>query len=356
MGIFSSIGTTFESSISSFTATTASGVIGMITPLVLIAVTLYFTITGYMIMAGRISEPLSDVMIKGAKIALIAMIGLSTSTFMTYVAGAAQGLEGDFLNAMGSPAVSVYQLLDNSWEQGYTNVSQLFEEASDKNFLTEAPAIIALFFSGIAGILALVALCSIGAGIVMVAKMSLVVVLGFGPLFICALMFPATANWFNSWLSAVLKYVFTSAFVSAFLIIFINLFLHYNNYMTQDLTPANMDADGSIQNIIYGCVSFLIVAVIAVYGMKEVPGIAAALAGGVASGATSLTSMMSNSVRSVSSPAKSAAGATTTAAKMTYGAANIASRGALGRAGQATSTRLQNISDRYMKRDNSIRG
>lgn len=131
MGIFTSIGTTFESSISSFTATTASGVIGMITPVVLIAVTLYFTITGYMIMAGRISEPLGDVMIKGAKIALIAMVGLSTGTFMTYVAGAAHGLEGDFLNAMGSPAVSVYQLLDDSWEQGYTNIAKTFAQAGD---------------------------------------------------------------------------------------------------------------------------------------------------------------------------------------------------------------------------------
>lgn len=356
MSLFTTIGTTFESSISSFTATTASGVIGMITPLILIGVTLYFTITGYMIMAGRISEPLGDVMIKGAKISLIAMVGLSTGTFMTYVAGAAHGLEGDFLNAMGSSATNVYQLLDNSWEQGYANVAQIFAEASDKSFLTEASAMIALFFAGIIGVLALAALSGIGAGIVMVAKMSLVVVLGFGPLFICALMFPATANWFNSWLSAVLKYVFTSAFVSAFLIIFINLFLHYNNYMSQDLSAINMDAEGSIQTIIYGCVSFLIVALISIYGMREVPGIAAALAGGVASGATSITSMMSNSVRSITSPAKSVAGVTTTTAKMTYGAANIASRGALGRAGQATSTRLQNISNRYMKRDNSIRG
>lgn len=360
MGVFSSIGTTFESSISSFTATTASGVIGLITPVVLTAVTLYFTITGYMIMAGRISEPLGDVMIKGAKIALIAMVGLSTGNFMTYVVGAAHGLEGDFLSAMGSPSGNIYQLMDDSWEKGYMAVSTAFTEAGDLNFLTEASKMLVLLLAGLLGLAGLVALCAVGAGIIMLAKMALVVVLGFGPLFVCALMFPATVQWFSGWLSSVLNYIFTSVIVGAFLIIFINIFVTQVDFLSTDF--ANTDAEGFASTVLLDCVQLFLIAVISAYSMMQVPPVAAALAGGVSIGAQSLTSMVKgavNNTKSVSGAAASTVtGAAGTAGRMTFGAANIATRGGAGRmagrASSAASTRLQNISNRYMKRDNSI--
>ena len=55
MGIFTEIGNDFESAIGSFVSGTASNVIDLIAPWVLISVTIYFLITGYMVMAGRIS-------------------------------------------------------------------------------------------------------------------------------------------------------------------------------------------------------------------------------------------------------------------------------------------------------------
>ena len=360
MGVFTSIGTTFESSISSMTASTASGVIGLITPVVLTAVTLYFTITGYMIMAGRISEPLGDVMIKGAKIALIAMVGLSTGNFMTYVVGAAHGLEGDFLGAMGSSAGNIYQLMDNSWEKGYVAVSSAFTEAGDLNFLTEAAKMIVLLLAGLVGLAGLVALCAIGAGIVMLAKMALVVVLGFGPLFVCALMFPTTVQWFSHWLSSVLNYVFTSVIVGAFLLIFINIFVAQVDFLSTDF--ANSDAEGFASTVLLDCVQLFLIAIVSAYSMMQVPAVAAALAGGVSIGAQSITSMVKGAVTNTTSVAGAtvgtAAGAIGTAGRATLGTANVFTRGGAGRmvdrASSATSTRLQNISSRYMKRENSI--
>lgn len=348
MGVFTTIGTTFESAISGFTATTASGVIGMIAPMVLVGVTLYFTITGYMIMAGRISEPLADVMIKGAKIALIAMVGLSTGDFMTYVAGAATGLEKEFLSAMGSSSNNIYQLMDDAWFKGIDVVSGAFEEAGNKTFLTEATSIIVLTLSGSIGLIALVSICTIGAGIVMMAKMALVIVLGFGPLFICALMFPATANWFYGWLSAVLNYIFTAVVTSAILIIFINIFVHYVNQFS--LVFDNLDAEGSGQAILLYCVVLLLVSLISAYVTHQAPTIAAAMSGGVAMGASGLMTMVKNTSSNVVQPAGKAAAST---AKMTYGAANIATRGDLHR---GVSSRLANVSNRYMKQSNSMNG
>ena len=352
MGVFQTIGTTFESAISGFTATTASGVIGLIAPMILVGVTLYFTITGYMIMAGRISEPLADVMIKGAKIALIAMVGLSTGDFMTYVAGAATGMEREFLSAMGSSSGNIYQLMDDSWTKGYDAVSLAFEQAGDKSFMTEAGAIIVLTLAGVIGIIGLIAICAIGAGIVMMAKMALVVVLGFGPLFVCALMFPATANWFNGWVSAVLNYVFTSVIVGVFLIIFINIFTGYVEGLSN--TFSDTSAEGFGQTVLLYCVVLLLVAVVSAYATMQVPAIAAAMAGGVSVGATSLTTMMRQSYATTQNTATSAASTVGSAGKVTYGAANIATRGGAGRAVSSASSRLANISNRYMKNNNSI--
>jgi hypothetical protein len=46
MGIFTEIGNNFESAIGSFVSSTASNVIDLIAPWVLISVTIYFLITG----------------------------------------------------------------------------------------------------------------------------------------------------------------------------------------------------------------------------------------------------------------------------------------------------------------------
>ncbi len=337
MGIFTYIGTSFESSISSFVATTASGVIGLITPVVLTAVTLYFTITAYMIMAGRISDPLGDVMIKGAKIALIAMVGLSTGNFMNYVVGAAQGLEGDFLGAMGSSAGNIYELLDNSWTQGYENVAKIWAQVGDMDLLTEASGLIALFIAGLIASISLAVLCSVAAGTVMIAKISLVVVLGFGPLFICALMFPTTANYFSSWLNTVLTYIFTSVIAIAFLVIFLQVYMHYNDFMTADLTAENMDAEGSIQNIIYGGMCFLIVSVVSIAGMRQVPSIASSLVGGMGLQSASLASMLKPATKGTLDTAKKVGKAASSSASFV-------------RSQMASQTRSQQVKQRYISK------
>ena len=67
-------------------------------------------------------------------------------------------------------------------------------------------------------------------------------------------------------------------------------------------------------------------------------------------GASGLMTMVKSTSSNVVQPAGKAAAST---AKMTYGAANIATRGDLHR---GVSSRLANVSNRYMKRSNSMNG
>ena len=358
--MFSKIGNTFEAAIGSFVSGTAANIIGLIAPWVLTGVTIYFLITGYMIMAGRISEPLSDIMIKGAKIALIAIVGLNSGLFMSYVADAMAGLEKDLLGAVGGQgATSIYSILDNAYDKGWDALAQAFQMAGELSFMSEAGAILMLFLTGIIGIVGLVTITCIGAGIVMLAKMALVVVLGLGPLFICCLMFPATAGWFDSWLKTCLNYIFTTVIAAAFIIIFMKVYMQVINGLT-DLFASGTDAEGLANGALAYSVLILIVAIVASYITFQVPTIASNLVGGLGVSAHSLTSMLGGAKNvggSIGGGAKSAA---SSAGKMTYGAANIASRGAVERGAASLSARAgglsQNASNRYaqyMRRDGS---
>lgn len=355
MGVFSIIGNTFESSISSFVSSTSSGVISTIAPWVLTGVTLYFLITGYMVMAGRISDSLSDILIKGSKIALVAMVGLSTGDFMNYVAGGATGLERDLLSAIGAHG-NIYEVMDSSWEKGWAAVNMAFEKAGELNGLTEFSAIIMLMIAGAIGCVGLIAICSVGAAIVLMSKMALVVALGFGPLFICALMFPATAGFFDSWLRTVLNYIFTSVIIACFLVIFINIFATFINSMS--IAMADSDSEGFVSGVLFHCVVILLVAVISTFACMQVPSIASSLVGGVALSAVSLTGMVGRSTTSVKSAISGTGQAASSVGRSSAAIANAASRGAVERTGQNLSSKWNNISGRYMRRnnENSIHG
>lgn len=357
MGIFTTIGNDFESAIGSFVSGTAANVIGVISPWMLGAVTLYFLITGYMIMAGRISEPLSDILIKGAKIALVAMVGLNSGEFMSYVANAVTSLEKDLLSAVGGKnATSIYTILDDSYQKGWDGIAQAFQQAGALSFMTEAGAVLMLLLTGVIGICGLVAISCIGAGIVLLAKMALVVTLGLGPLFICCLMFPATAGWFDSWLRTCLNYVLTTVIVAAFIVIFINVYLKVVSGLT-DLFASGSDAEGLASGALAYSVLILLVAIVSSYVMLQAPSIASSLAGGISVAGTSLTTMIRQSAGQVAGGAKAAAEGASNAGKMTFGAANVASRGAAERGAASVSGGLsRNVSNRYaqwMRRDGS---
>ena len=353
MGIFTDIGNNFESAIGSFVSGTASNVIDLIAPWVLISVTIYFLITGYMVMSSRISEPLSDVLIKGSKIALISMAALSAGGFMSYAAGSITGLEKDLLSAVGGKdATSIYALLDNSYEKGWDATAQAFKKATDLNFLTAAGEIFMLLIIGLIGMVGLVVMTSIAAGIILLSKMAIVVALGLGPLFVCCLMFPATAGWFDSWLKTCLTYVLTAVIVASFLVIFVNVYLKVVEHLTT-LFATGGDTEGATSGALAYAMTILLVTVISSFVMLQSPNIAASLAGGVSVAGMSLTGMLKQSGAQVAGGAGAVSGAAKGAGKMTYGAANIASRGALERGASGLSQNVANRYAQHMRRDGS---
>lgn len=358
--LFTKMGTTFEAAIGSFVSGTAANIIDVIAPWVLISITIYFSVTGYMVIAGRISEPLSDILIKGTKIALIAMIGLNSGQFMNYAVGSITDLEAKLLGAVGGQgAASIYGVLDNAYDKGWDAMAQAFQQAGQLSFMSEAGSILMLLLTGVLGIVGLVAITCIGGGIVMLAKMALIVVLGLGPFFICCLMFPATAGMFDSWLKTCMNYVFTTVIVAAFIVIFMQVYMLVINGLS-DLFASGTDAEGLASGALSYSVLILMVAVVSSYITLQVPTIASSLVGGISLSANSLTSMLGGARNVTSNIGGGAKSAASSAGKMTYGAANIASRGAIERGAASLSARAGGLSPnasnryaQYMRRDGS---
>jgi type IV secretory pathway VirB6-like protein len=212
-----------------------------------------------------------------------------------------------------------------------------------------------LLIVGIIGIVGLVVMTSIAAGIILLSKMAVVVALGLGPLFVCCLMFPATAGWFDSWLKTCLTYVLTAVIVAAFLVIFINVYLKVVEHLTT-LFATGGDSEGATSGALAYAITILLVTVISSFVMLQSPNIAASLAGGVSVASMSLTGMLKQSGAQVAGGMGAVSGAAKGAGKMTYGAANIASRGALERGASGLSQNVANRYAQHMRRDgnNSI--
>lgn len=289
MGIFTTIGNTFETAISGFAETTSAGMIGLIFPLVTIAVTLYITITGYLFMAGRTQDSLPDLMIKGTKIWLVAMVGLNTGNFVQYAIDGIKGLETDFIGAMGGSGTS-FATLDDMWTKSLDSISQLLTFAGRLNITSIGAIFLALIIILIIAA-SLAFLCSLACGILLLAKCALVIVLGFGPLFVCALMFPVTRSWFDGWIRSALTYIFTITIATAVILIFIRVLDGQVAKLNNTLAGLASTTNGVLDNCFVAAIIICITSLVSGFILRAVPQIAAGLVGGVAIGAVSLAHM-----------------------------------------------------------------
>ena len=215
-GAFESLGSNFESAIAGYAEDMSGALIGSLTPIISTCVILYFMLKGYLYMSGRAEGAISDTVITAFKIALISSIALNTGNFISDGIGFINGVEDLLLSALPSstPLTSVWSSVDELWsnvESGSAALLKLISEidigiSNIGKALLHGILLVAVLIAFIAAS-ALLVLASLG--VIIVAKLSLVIILGFGPLFLCTLMFPITRAWFDGWLKACLTPIFT---------------------------------------------------------------------------------------------------------------------------------------------------
>lgn len=217
---FTTFGENFNAMVGTFAKDASGTLIATLGPIVASGLIIYLMVYGWLIGSGRVQGSMGQSVMLAVKIAFIAFFGLNVGTFTDYVIPAVGQFENVLLSVASSGfaghagfesgnLTSPWSAIDNLWLT-FTDGWQAISDASSKlNWLTSAATIIALMgceiVMGIISVLFTFSAC----GVLLINETALAVILGFGPLFICSLMFPPIKSWFDGWLKAVVTFAFT---------------------------------------------------------------------------------------------------------------------------------------------------
>ena len=340
-----------------------------LTPVVSLGVVLYFTLSGWMSLSGRSQNTIGDSVISAFKIALIAYFGLNAGNYISYGIESIQGLESLLVKAIsGQDANGVWDLIDTLLarvSQASSNVFETmgqkydgaWEKASNFDVILSMFLIIVLFWG--AGI-SLVVVMTI---ILVITTVGFAIVVGFGPLFICCLMFPYTRSWFDGWLRTAISLVVLNVIVGSIAMMTDSILTKYIN----EILKYSNSSDGSLGNLFQEMILVLCLMVTFVYLLKNVTNLTNSLVGGlninlpnarelsndikqVGKTMSAATGMATGVMKGVASAPKNTAAAALQTAAMVRSA-----HSAVSNPGNAVKAGLNKMADKYQDTKNALK-
>lgn len=281
--LFQWIGGSVDAMLNTFVTQTASNVILGFQMLVLTGVALYITLTGYAITTGAIEAPFRTFLKQCLKIIIIAALCLTADNYMSTVVSAIQGLESGLADIMSSPSgtsTNIYQVLDKSVNSGLDVAYDMLGKAAKREFY-EIGQMIWDLINALMMAVAVFLIHLPAAATIIMAKLGLGILLGIGPLFIAALMFPITAPWFDKWFQQVMGFVLEIAIVMV--VVTVGVALYKALFEKVIVTGAD--------NPIASFVQIIALALIVLFALRKTSGMGTQIAGGISFGAVTFRSM-----------------------------------------------------------------
>ena len=276
MGIFEAAGTSIDGAVDAFVTTASSNVIAGIAGLILAGVTLYITIYGYMVMFGKVQEPLTDFFIKAAKIVLIIVFALGTGVYQGNIVDGFRGLESGLSTMVnGSSASNIYQALDNSFSSGMDLTVKAFGYANQSNLLTSFGTCAGWYSSGIIVGIGTLLITVYAVGYIFLAKIALALLFAIGPIFIMCLLFPPVRRFFDAWAAQVITFILVIVLLATAMAFALQIF-------NGVVSTANFDAAATTggPNMIKLAFEILAITLGLLIVIYQIPTIAAGLGGG----------------------------------------------------------------------------
>ena len=268
--LFERIFANVDSALATYIADTVGNVIGFAAPLFTSMMIVFIAMWGYMMMFGRVQEPLQDGVFRIIRIGLILTLGLTIGNYMgiivpflrdgpEYISGVVTGSTGTTASTLDSLFGKIFDVAKAAWDKG---------GVMNGNFGLYLIALIVLVVGG--------ALVLYVAFLVMLATFMLTILLGIGPLFIIALLFNVTQRFFEAWIAMVANFgmlLILSASVGSLMITLADSFV--------DQMAPNPTAAQALANL--GDASLLcLVFALCILVVRQVPSVSAALGGGIA--------------------------------------------------------------------------
>lgn len=240
-GFFTNMQALLDTSINTFIQSVSTGLITMLQPLLLTALTIYFMCKAWSIMYGTSQDSLRQVTMQFIKMAFITAMFCNSLYFFDNIATTLYKLDETFVPMVSSAFSSTtstsekqtaFTMLDKMYHQivddAAAQESQIMAGSSEDpnsgmfDVMPNFSAIVMTFVL-IAGYVLLGA-CTIFATftaflILITNTIGLCFILAFGPLFGSLLLFPQTKDLFTGWLKACLTFVLTKIFVAAAIVL-----------------------------------------------------------------------------------------------------------------------------------------
>lgn len=211
--MFVTLGTWLTTFLSGYVSAVVSTLAATLAPLALVLLTIYVANYGYAVARGEVDEPIGVFGWKMVKIGFITAIALGSGLYMELVAASIENLQDGVATLFiaggtgGSyaGAASAWEALDAANTRASDLIATLWGEAT----WTRLDLVLAcvVFSFGFCAFL------TVGAAVVLVAKMFMAFALAVGPAAVLCLMFRPSAKFFDSWLSVAIASAVLSWFV-----------------------------------------------------------------------------------------------------------------------------------------------
>jgi type IV secretion system protein VirB6 len=257
--------------VSAVTDTLLSGVAGPFKA----AMVLYVAMVGLMIISGRITEPLRDTWARLAKGAAVAFF-LTAGAYNQYIRDLfLNGIPNDIVDAItGAAGGSVdAAAFDHVWNKAFAGGLAVWKNLGTFDF--GLMFVICIYW------LAAAVATAFGFLVWLVSHVLLGLFVAIGPLIVGMFLFPATRSIFERWIGALLSMIFLQIFIVTLLVVLIGA----ENALLANMTSAGGGNTIAQIQVLFGAIILFIIASVIVV---QLPGAAAALAGGMHFHANSL--------------------------------------------------------------------
>lgn len=262
-----------DSALASHVTLFSADLISTISPLVQIGLVLYFIWLGISYIKGLTDDSLGEIAWHIFRVGLIIGVAMSVGTYQSLIATPLQSLPDDLANSLlgGSGGSGLVTLVDNILDKGITLAVKYYSmiEFSPISDLTGAVGgaigniigigggnagavagssasgtqIIAPIVCGTAVIVGTVFCLIVGCFWYLATKFLIALLLGFGALFIVALVWENTRSYFGAWLNAMLALMLINLMVIACFTIFANIFNSRLDNLQMDAALMQTGAD-----------------------------------------------------------------------------------------------------------------
>lgn len=223
---------TVNNALDKFVTSFSSHIASEIAPIVMSSLVLSFILLGMLAIRGLLDRPFTEVAYKMFYVSVIVSIALTAGVYQQYVIDIFLTMPDDLIasivtKSIGSGSTNIAtgqgaaQAIEQIYALGVYNAGLFTEQGgiSMTDGFNFTPYLLAiLVFAGT------VMCCFIGTLWLFIAKIVLALMLAVGPIFIVALCWKTTEQFFYKWLSVVLNTIISAVFVVAVFTIFATFF------------------------------------------------------------------------------------------------------------------------------------